>query len=299
MKKFFVLSVFMVMLLAVSYNVFSDEKLLKEYTTYQTPLVNMDIAQAFFTNSRNYLSKANYYLCNYEIYSDKNDQNYAWTLEIYQNTYEWGTVFNICFFVSNGIFRLKCSESNFNFRGIPATEIITFNTSSFEINDIFTNVVRSYTEFTQESIMGLKKFGDNYGEKSRAALSFPAKSFSDKKEQAALEQVLKDRAVIVQAERDRATREQMAREQAAREQIAREQAARDRATREQMAREQAAREQIAREQEQARRLQQMQNLGGILGDVFGAASNALGNRYTNHVREGTLTGPGSTRDVSR
>jgi hypothetical protein len=158
-------------------NLFADESLLKKYTTYQTSLENMDIAEAFFNNSISYLSRSNHYLCDYEVYTDKNKQNYSWSLYVYQNTYNWGTVFTITFHISNGVFRLKCADTAFKYNGVSADEFFSFDTGTAGRSRVCFNIVNSYQAFIQESKMALKMFNEKYGEKSLAALAFPGFAF--------------------------------------------------------------------------------------------------------------------------
>jgi hypothetical protein len=162
----------LVMAVVVAGVVFADSKLVKKYTTYQTSLNNLDISRVFYNDAILYLSRAQYYLCNYVIFNDKDKQNYAWTLEVCQYDYSWGTVFSIEFMVSNGYFILKTSNNSFTAGETSSDGIVTFRSGTVGRNSICSRIAENFTAFQNESSTVLKMYEDNYGLASKEAFAY-------------------------------------------------------------------------------------------------------------------------------
>jgi hypothetical protein len=145
-------------------SIFAAEETIIDYTTYQTRLTNRDIAEAFKNNVRTYWERNSYYLCQYQIYQGRSDQNYAWRFRVIKYTYDWGTVFSLIFEVSNGYFLIKLSNSSFTSDGVDANPIKSGS------GVYHSPVPEEYSSFVEDSIMTLKMNNDNYGEESRRAL---------------------------------------------------------------------------------------------------------------------------------
>jgi hypothetical protein len=162
MKKFKLL---LLMFIIYNSSIFAAEETIIDYTTYQTKVTNQDIATAFSKNVNAYRKINRYYLCRYEIYQSRSDQNYAWRFRIIKNTYNWGTIFDLIFNVSNGYFVIKLSNTAFVSDGVDANQI----ESEFLFLD---SIQREYNSFADQSIMTLKMNNDNYGDISRRALVY-------------------------------------------------------------------------------------------------------------------------------
>jgi hypothetical protein len=75
----------------------------KEYNSYGTNLTSHDVVLAFPGNVLSYLSKSQFYLCDYAVYQGEAEQNYAWLFKIIRNSYKWGTVYTLRLRISNGM----------------------------------------------------------------------------------------------------------------------------------------------------------------------------------------------------
>lgn len=161
MKKFT-----FVFLILVIYggSVFAAEETIIDYSTYQTRLANRDIAGTFKDHVETYWKVNNYYLCQYQVYRGKKNQNNSWRFRVIRNTYDWGTIFTLRFDISNGYFSLKLSNTPFNMEGVDAIKIET----GYEIHN--TQVPNEYTSFIQESITTLKMNSSDYGPENRRVL---------------------------------------------------------------------------------------------------------------------------------
>jgi hypothetical protein len=168
MKK---LGIFALLFVCFGINIFADESTIADYNTYQTRLTNQDIAKAFSNNLINYLSNNSYYLCQYEIYQNSSQQNYAWRFRIIRNSYNWGTVYALRMDVSNGYFIVKLANTSFSSNEIDAKWIATFRSGSTGRYNIIMSIAREFTAFGDESIMVLRMHNDDYGQASREALS--------------------------------------------------------------------------------------------------------------------------------
>jgi hypothetical protein len=170
--------IFLLLMFAISCgNIFATEETILDYTTYQTRVTNRNIAEAFSDNVRTYWDRNSYYLCQYQVYQDRSDQNYAWRFRLIKYTYDWGTIFSLIFDVSNGYFLIKLSNVPFISDGVDASQIMVENGIKSGVYKTF--VPREYRSFVQRSIMTLKMNNDNYGDESLHALNvFASDSYS-------------------------------------------------------------------------------------------------------------------------
>jgi len=154
-------------------NIWTQEKQLKQYTTYQTSLTNEDIMRSFVNEVRSYLQRYDnygcYYFVGFEVYQEKNDQNYAWGMSTYENIYQWGTVYTIRLWISNAVLWVKFSNTSFISNGQSAREIITTRSETVGGSMIRQYIVDTATSMFNESEMVLKMHKDSYSDKSKTA----------------------------------------------------------------------------------------------------------------------------------
>jgi hypothetical protein len=166
MKKFKLL---FLMFAVYCSSIFATEETIMDYTTYQTRVTNKDIVEAFKYNVDTYWKKNSYYLCQYQIYQDSSDQNYAWRFRIIKNTYDWGIIFTLRFDVSNGYFLIKLSNIPFTSGGVDANQMTEDGKKIGVYHSSQSSVFEEYQSFVKESIMTLKMNNDDYGRESRKA----------------------------------------------------------------------------------------------------------------------------------
>jgi hypothetical protein len=95
---------------------FYGEEELFYVTTYQNAnITEDDIMHSFATQHHKYQQL--YFIIDYNIYNDKEKQNYAWSIKTTKQTFGWGIVYNILFHFSNGWVHLYFSDSDFYFDG--------------------------------------------------------------------------------------------------------------------------------------------------------------------------------------
>jgi hypothetical protein len=153
--------------------VWTQEIQLKQYTTYQTSLTNEDIMRSFVNEVRNYLQRHDsygcYYLVGFEVYQNKDDQNYAWTTSTYEERYQWGTVYTIGLWISNAKLWVKFSNYSFRLGNESAHEIVTTRSQSVGGNKIRDHIISTAISMFNESEMILKMYNDSYSDSSRMA----------------------------------------------------------------------------------------------------------------------------------
>jgi len=156
-------------------NCWTQEKTLKEYSTYKTSLTNNDIMSCFVNEVQTYLNHYDrygcYYLVGYEVSRDKKDQNYAWSMYTIENKYDWGTVYSINLRVSNAIFWVKFSNTGFSCNDQSAQMIITTRSDTVGGSIIRKNIADASSAMINESAMVLKMYNDNYSDKSMKAFA--------------------------------------------------------------------------------------------------------------------------------
>jgi hypothetical protein len=151
-----------------------QETTLKRYTTYQTSLTEEDIMNSFVNEVGNYLRRYNsygcYYLVDFKVYQDKDDQNRAWGTATKEKKYEWGTVYRITLSISNALLIVQFSNTIFATNGQSAREIVTTRADTVGGHEIRQHIVDMLTSMFSESEMVLKMHNkDKYSDESRLA----------------------------------------------------------------------------------------------------------------------------------
>jgi len=161
-KLLFALAMFMLVVSVV----WTQERQLKRYTTYQTSLTNDDIMKSFVSEVRTYLQRYDnfdsYFLVNYEVYQEKGDQNYAWSTSTDENKYQWGTVYTINLYVSNAKFWIVFCNKSFKSGGQDANQIVTTRAETVGGNKIRSHIIETLISMFNESKMVLKMYNDSY-----------------------------------------------------------------------------------------------------------------------------------------
>ena len=147
-----------------------DGEVIKEYTSYNTNLTPKDIVLSFPGNVLNYLSKSKFYSCDYIVYQGESEQSYAWSFKVIKNSYEWGTIYTLQLVISNGIFYVTTSTSNFT----SGKEVFG---ASFPGSGLCESIVREFKSFVQESLITLKRYNKNYDMESQEAFSYVCTEF--------------------------------------------------------------------------------------------------------------------------
>jgi len=160
-------------ILVLTANGWTQERQLKRYTTYQTSLTNEDIMRSFVNEVRSYLQRYDnygcYYFVEFEVYQEKDKQNYAWQIVTFENEYQWGTVYTIILRISNADLRVKFCNTPFTSNGQSASEIITTRSETVGGSMIRQRIVDTATSMFNESQMVLKMYKDSYSDKSKTA----------------------------------------------------------------------------------------------------------------------------------
>ncbi|WP_461246807.1 DnaJ domain-containing protein [Treponema sp. R6D11] len=92
-----------------------------------------DIMLLFISQFR--LHKSRYYCVDYEVYNDKDEQNYAWSVRTIKETFGWGVIYSIRFDFSNGCVYLSFSGDEFISRG-KSSKKYYLSTFDFGTGDI-------------------------------------------------------------------------------------------------------------------------------------------------------------------
>jgi hypothetical protein len=153
--------------------VWTQEKQLKRYTTYQTSLTNENIMRSFVNEVRNYLQRHDsygcYYLVGFEVLQNKDAQNYAWETSTYENKYNWGTIYTIELWISNAKLWVKFGNTSFSSGSQSAMEIVTTRAKTVGGNQIRDHIISTAISMFNESEMVLKMYNDSYSDSSRMA----------------------------------------------------------------------------------------------------------------------------------
>jgi hypothetical protein len=169
-KRFSIMLVIALMSVAT---VWTQETQLKRYTTYQTSLTKEDIMRSFVNEVAIYLQRYDNYDCYYwvgfDVYQDKDKQNYAWMTSTNENTYQWGTVYTIRLLISNADLWVKFSNTSFTQGNESAHEIVTTRLGTVGGNRIRNYITEMAASMFAESEMVLKMYNDNYSDTSKKA----------------------------------------------------------------------------------------------------------------------------------
>jgi hypothetical protein len=174
MKKILIVLFFTLVLVT---NGMTQERELKKYTTYQTSLTNEDIINSFLNEVRSYLIRYDnygdyYYLVDYEVYQDRNKQNYSWTVTTRERKYLWGTMYSIELVISNALLWVHFSNNDFSSGGLNARPIIgTKQVDTEQGYAMRTHIFETAASMFNESERMLKMYNDSYSNKSQEAFS--------------------------------------------------------------------------------------------------------------------------------
>jgi len=175
MKSNILLVLFFTVVLAA--NGWTQGRELKRYTTYQTSLTNEDIMRSFVNEVRDYLQRYDhygyYYWVGFEVYQEKDKQNWAWETATYENVYQWGTIiYTIRLIISNAALWVRFCDRSFTSNNQSANIIRTTRSETVGGNMIREHIVDTATSMFEESKMVLKMFNDNYSDKSKTTFNF-------------------------------------------------------------------------------------------------------------------------------
>jgi hypothetical protein len=150
-------------------------EIIKEYNSYGTNLTPRDVVLAFPGNVLSYLSKSEFYLCDYTVCQGEHEQNYAWHFKIIKDSFKWGTVYILRLVISNGVFEVQTSTSDFKTGDKSAERYYwTFESVRQGIREF---IVREFKSFVQESLITMKMHSRNYDRESQEALAYVCSEF--------------------------------------------------------------------------------------------------------------------------
>jgi hypothetical protein len=156
-------------------NGWTQERKLKEYSTYQTSLTNEDIMRLFVNEVITYLQRYDSYGCYYwvgfKVYQGKNEQNWAWATRTVEEKFQWETVYKIHLFISNAALWVYFCNTFFTTDDQPARQIVTTRAETVGGNRIRDNIAQTAASMFTESELILKMYNDKYSDKSRNAFA--------------------------------------------------------------------------------------------------------------------------------
>jgi hypothetical protein len=112
-----------------------------------------------------------YYWVGFNVYQNKDEQNYAWMTSTNENTYQWGTLYTIRLLISNADLWVKFSNNSFRQDNESAHEIVTTRAETVGGNQIRRHITNMAKSMFTESKMVLKMYNDNYSDVSEAAFA--------------------------------------------------------------------------------------------------------------------------------
>jgi len=115
---------------------YGEEELINVTTYNNKNITENDIILLFLSQLKRY--RQDNYVIDYEVYSEKEKQNYAWSVKTTKQTYGWGIFYNIRFHFSNGRVYLSFSNSSFTSGGQSSKEYYSYgdDNGSAEIEKI-------------------------------------------------------------------------------------------------------------------------------------------------------------------
>jgi len=90
---------------------YKEEEIINVTTYNNNNITPNDIMLLFISQIK--MHRSQYFVINYKVYNDKNEQNYAWSVRTIKQIYGWGTIYNIRFHFSNGWVALSFSDDKF------------------------------------------------------------------------------------------------------------------------------------------------------------------------------------------
>ena len=103
---------------------YSKEELVS-FTTYKNKNITYSDIINLFLSQINYY-KQSYFYVKYKIFSEKDSQNYAWSITTTKESFSWGEIINIYFHFSNGWVRIYSSNSQFSIGGVSSEKYYLF-----------------------------------------------------------------------------------------------------------------------------------------------------------------------------
>jgi hypothetical protein len=134
-------------------------EIIQSLNSYQTNLREKDIASFFRNTVNRYLANAKYYSIWYNVFFNKNEQNYAWGCNVEKNTFSWGVVYDINLFTLNGRFTISTSNTPFKTGQESSREIITFEKNTTGWGRICEYINDNILAFMNETGIALRKNG--------------------------------------------------------------------------------------------------------------------------------------------
>jgi len=90
---------------------YKEEEIINISTYNNNNITPNDIMLLFISQIK--MHRSHYFVINYKVYNDKNEQNYAWSVRTKKQIHGWGIIYNIRFHFSNGWFALSFSDDEF------------------------------------------------------------------------------------------------------------------------------------------------------------------------------------------
>jgi len=144
---------------------------LKRYTTYQTSLTNEDIMRSFVNEVRTYLERydryGGYYFVIFEVFQDRNEQNWPWQTGTLERVYQFGTIYTIGLGILNARLHVHFSNTSFRIGGQSAQRIESTSSDTMQGNRIRQHIVNTATSMFDESEMVLKMNSRYYSDESK------------------------------------------------------------------------------------------------------------------------------------
>jgi len=147
---------------------YGEEELLFASTYQNDKITNSDIMELFFSQV-NFYKKHNY-IIRYKVFTEKDNQNYAWSIRTINETFGWGIVYNIQFQFSNGYIYLSFSDREFRTGSQLSKEyyILGYDLGSYDLKRVLDTC-------RDESRIAWKK----HGKESNSELPFNYYSLDD------------------------------------------------------------------------------------------------------------------------
>ena len=128
----------------ISHNRYYGLKELLYVTTYQNSNISeKDIMNLFTAQIKTY--RQQYYCIKHEVYTNKDQQNYAWSVKTNKNVFGWGEIYNIQCHFSNGYVYLSFSDSQFSSDGKSSSQYYVYG------RDLGTGAIEKTLEICREN----------------------------------------------------------------------------------------------------------------------------------------------------
>jgi len=176
-KKFFMVFVFSLTLAVNGWTQAQTRTLLKNYNTHGSSLTYEDIMRIFVNEVRNYLQQYDRYGCYYFVEImfpqgdnyNRNNYNHEWNTQVFEEKYQWGTMYFIRLEISIGIIVVSFCNNSYIMGEQSAHEIVTTRAGTVGGNNIRNYIVNTAISMFNESEIKLKMNKDKYSEKAKSA----------------------------------------------------------------------------------------------------------------------------------